>query len=102
MVSGGRNANMIMHISAMSNSGFGSEDSHTMAVVFVTFLCVWVCEAVCVCVSTAGALEVITVKGVSSGYYPPTHPVQHFAPVPKKQYSHYQSGALTTKQYVGK
>ena len=31
---------MIMHISAMSNSGFGSEDSHTMAVVFVTFLCV--------------------------------------------------------------
>ena len=97
---------MIMHISAMSNSGFGSEDSHTMAVVFVTFLCVWVCEAVCVCVSTAGALEVITVKGVSSGYYPPihplTHPVQHFAPVPKKQYSHYQSGALTTKQYVGK
>ena len=49
---------MIMHISAMSNSGFGSEDSHTMAVVFVTFLCVWVCEAVCVCVGTAGALEV--------------------------------------------
>ena len=49
---------MIMHIYAMSNSGFGSEDSHTMhciglVVVFVTFLCVWVrgvclfvCEAV--------------------------------------------------------
>ena len=45
---------MIMHILAMSNSGFGSGDSHTMVVVFVTFLCVWVC-GVCLFVCEAVA-----------------------------------------------
>ena len=35
---------------------------------------------------TAGALVVITVRGVFNGYYPSTHPLQHFTQRPSSPF----------------